>query len=254
MTVKHTSTVNAIRYPRTGKRGLPQQFPRRLYEMLECEGKALNEKGFNQVTIQWSRSGRAFQITDVSLFASIILPKYFRTSKFSSFQRNLNLYGFSKVRRGPDTDMYAHPSFVRGCPEVLSELRKCSNSKERIQEDRVIGTSDTSTCSTETRASYDSNLPSLLRTITPLSDNGLDQVTKHQQQPQAKYNFSHPNPCFKSAISQPINIMWQEPNVYVEKPFSPANQKIEPSNLDLMLQKGNSKLALLAIALKILGD
>jgi hypothetical protein len=34
-------------------------------------------------------------------------------------------YGFSKVRRGPDTDMYAHPSFIRGKPELLYHLRKC---------------------------------------------------------------------------------------------------------------------------------
>mmetsp|Transcript_25639 Transcript_25639/g.60680 ORF Transcript_25639/g.60680 Transcript_25639/m.60680 type:complete len:342 (+) Transcript_25639:606-1631(+) len=35
-------------------------------------------------------------------------------------------YGFSKVRRGPDTDMYAHPSFIRGKPELLFNLRKCA--------------------------------------------------------------------------------------------------------------------------------
>lgn len=37
-------------------------------------------------------------------------------------------YGFTKVRRGPDTDMYAHPSFIRGLPERLSQLRKCTPS------------------------------------------------------------------------------------------------------------------------------
>jgi hypothetical protein len=41
--------------------------------------------------ISWSETGRAFRITDVSAFAEKILPNYFRTSKFSSFQRNLNL-------------------------------------------------------------------------------------------------------------------------------------------------------------------
>ena len=96
MTVRSTPSANAIRYPRTGKRGLPQQFPRRLYEMLECESNVLPDRNnafqhpLKQV-IQWSESGRAFQITDVSLFSNQILPKYFRTSKFSSFQRNLNL-------------------------------------------------------------------------------------------------------------------------------------------------------------------
>lgn len=40
-------------------------------------------------------------------------------------------YGFAKVRRGPDTDMYAHPSFVRGQPETLSHLRKISSATRR---------------------------------------------------------------------------------------------------------------------------
>ena len=33
-------------------------------------------------------------------------------------------YGFIKVRRGPETDMYAHPSFLRHDPEGLLNLRK----------------------------------------------------------------------------------------------------------------------------------
>jgi hypothetical protein len=36
-------------------------------------------------------------------------------------------YGFSKVRKGPDTDMYAHSSFVRNRPELLCHLRKCTS-------------------------------------------------------------------------------------------------------------------------------
>mmetsp|Transcript_19334 Transcript_19334/g.44054 ORF Transcript_19334/g.44054 Transcript_19334/m.44054 type:complete len:239 (-) Transcript_19334:173-889(-) len=111
-------------YPRTGKRGVPQQFPRRLYEMLEVESSSQSSQDFDKKIIRWSKSGRAFKISDTKTFAEILLPRYFKTSKFSSFQRNLNLYGFSKVRRGPDADMYAHPSFIRGSPSNLSELRK----------------------------------------------------------------------------------------------------------------------------------
>mmetsp|Transcript_15118 Transcript_15118/g.17609 ORF Transcript_15118/g.17609 Transcript_15118/m.17609 type:complete len:296 (-) Transcript_15118:265-1152(-) len=113
----------SLAYPRTGKRGVPQQFPRRLYTMLESESK--NQECCNEMLIQWSDSGQAFRIVDIEFFSTLILPKYFRTSKFSSFQRNLNLYGFSKVRRGPDSDMYAHPSFLKGRPDLLSQLKKC---------------------------------------------------------------------------------------------------------------------------------
>ena len=82
----------ALSYPRTGKRGVPQQFPRRLYTMLQSEStlnEAKNED--HRQLIQWSESGQAFRIIDIEQFSTCVLPKYFRTSKFSSFQRNLNL-------------------------------------------------------------------------------------------------------------------------------------------------------------------
>lgn len=89
MTGSSTSLAQ-ISWPRTGKRGVPQQFPRRLYEMLETETKRVHTDVQPKV-ISWSESGKAFRIFDVTEFANTILPKYFRTKKFSSFQRNLNL-------------------------------------------------------------------------------------------------------------------------------------------------------------------
>ena len=88
----HTeSAVSSLHYPRTGKRGVPQQFPRRLYEMLQSETKLIEASADHPRIIFWSESGKAFRIADVSEFSATILPKYFRTKKFSSFQRNLNL-------------------------------------------------------------------------------------------------------------------------------------------------------------------
>lgn len=111
------------KFPRTGKRGVPQQFPRRLYNMLEHETTEAETNGKEPI-LAWSKTGKAFGISDVAMFANQVLPKHFKTSKFSSFQRNLNLYGFSKVRRGPDVDMYSHPCFIRGQPDLLGELTK----------------------------------------------------------------------------------------------------------------------------------
>ena len=55
--------------------------------MIEAESNAAP----SNAVIRWSGSGRAFHIDDTQVFSSEILPKYFRTNKFSSFQRNLNL-------------------------------------------------------------------------------------------------------------------------------------------------------------------
>lgn len=78
-------------YPRTGRRGVPQQFPIKLYGMLESETEKAKAKAEADGMIRWSESGKAFHIEDSAVFAALVLPKYFRTSKFSSFQRNLNL-------------------------------------------------------------------------------------------------------------------------------------------------------------------
>lgn len=86
-------------FPRTGKRGVPQQFPRRLYEMLEAEEDHFEASADHPRVICWSESGRAFRIHDVSAFSTTILPLYFRTKKFSSFQRNLNLVRTAFKRR-----------------------------------------------------------------------------------------------------------------------------------------------------------
>lgn len=87
----------ALSFPRTGKRGVPQQFPRRLYEMLDGETKLLAASADHPKVISWSDSGKAFRIFDVTEFATSVLPKYFRTKKFSSFQRNLNLVSRQRV-------------------------------------------------------------------------------------------------------------------------------------------------------------
>jgi hypothetical protein len=85
------SNLSTLSYPRTGKRGVPQQFARRLYEMLQSESKLALTTPEKNAFISWSESGFAFRILDVDGFTSSVLSKYFRTKKFSSFQRNLNL-------------------------------------------------------------------------------------------------------------------------------------------------------------------
>jgi HSF-type DNA-binding len=93
-------TLSQYNFPRTGKRGVPQQFPRRLYEMLEAEAFQLDASAEHPRIISWSDSGKAFRIYDISEFSATILPKYFRTKKFSSFQRNLNLVSTCIERGG----------------------------------------------------------------------------------------------------------------------------------------------------------
>lgn len=159
-------------FPRTGKRGVPQQFPRRLFEMLNKETKAIEGRPKYPKVISWSLSGKAFRIHNVADFASTILPKYFRTTKFSSFQRNLNLYGFTKVRRGADTDMYAHPSFIRDHPDLLVELRKITGTTcpSSLRRNCIVSALMMPSSNPLTMASYDkTNFNQASRSVSPVS-------------------------------------------------------------------------------------
>ena len=94
-------------YPRTGKRGAPQAFPRKVYEILSQQPPEI---------IGWNPSGRTFCIHDMNRFSKQVLKKYFAHEKFSSFQRQLNLYGYRRIEGDADepAGSYFHPSFRRG--------------------------------------------------------------------------------------------------------------------------------------------
>jgi hypothetical protein len=81
--------------------------------------------------ISWCVHGNGFLIHKKKLFASEVLPKYFKASKFTSFTRKLNRWGFNRVPRGPETGAYYHKLFRRDKPELC--LQMTSNSGNKYQ-------------------------------------------------------------------------------------------------------------------------
>lgn len=88
-------------------------FPEKLYEMLEIA----NELGFSD-TVAWCPHGRAFIVHKPKQFASNTMRTYFKHTKFTSFQRQLNLYGFRRITKGRDSGAYYHEFFLRGRPDL----------------------------------------------------------------------------------------------------------------------------------------
>jgi len=85
----------------------------------------------------WSEEGDTFVVKQPDVFEKTIIPQFFKHSKFSSFVRQLNFYGFRKIKYSDtikiDTKLEAetanfwrfkHEKFLRGKPELLSEIRR----------------------------------------------------------------------------------------------------------------------------------
>jgi len=72
----------------------------------------------------WFPHGRAFIIHQPKLFVSQIMPQYFKQSKMTSFNRQLNLYGFQRITSGTDRGGYYSEYFLRTKPFLTKLLKR----------------------------------------------------------------------------------------------------------------------------------
>ena len=68
--------------------------------------------------------GRSFVIHKPKAFANIILVHYFNKAKLTSFQRQLNLYGFLRISNGRDAGGYYNEYFLRGRSYLCDKMTR----------------------------------------------------------------------------------------------------------------------------------
>jgi len=82
--------------------------------------------------------GRAFQVHKVNKFLNKILPRYFRQqTKWKSFSRQLQLYGFVRVKSGRDAGAYYHELFLKGRPNLCHYMRRV-NARSRGRHQQLL--------------------------------------------------------------------------------------------------------------------
>lgn len=94
----------------------------------------------------WSSSGDSFVVKSVERFATAVLPMYFKHSNFSSFARQLNFYGFRKLKAEPiltaDFDAgtacyvrFYHDKFQKDKPELLAHIKRATKSDQQSKDE-----------------------------------------------------------------------------------------------------------------------
>lgn len=96
-----------------------ESFPEKLYRMLDDTAKAGKEE-----VVGFTKSGKAFEIHRTDEFLQEIIPEFFRHKSISSFRRQLSMYGFRRVKDGPDHGAYSHELFRRGRPELCRQMKR----------------------------------------------------------------------------------------------------------------------------------
>ena len=93
-----------------------QKFIKKLREILDSENKDI---------INWGKDNCSFEIYDIAKFEADILPKYYKSVKFKSFQRQLNYFNFKKLTKSQtDICTFKNLNFKRFNTNYLQYLNK----------------------------------------------------------------------------------------------------------------------------------
>lgn len=91
--------------------------------------KVLSTKKYSHI-ISWTQDGKSFTILRPKAFATEVLPKFFKESKYSSFTRKLHRWGFQRHLRGSETGSFFNKNFQRGRPDLLDKMACFKNPRE----------------------------------------------------------------------------------------------------------------------------
>ena len=106
------------------RRGRSGSFPQKIHQML----RDLEDEGRQDIA-SFVRGGKAFCIHRTKEFAKDVMPKYFKMGSYASFQRQLNLYSFTRIGEGPDRGAYFHELFIEGKPLLSTTMKRKETKK-----------------------------------------------------------------------------------------------------------------------------
>jgi hypothetical protein len=114
-----------------------------LYTSIDLVCNSMVQDPASNDLIRWSEDGKSFIVVRHEDLAKEVLPRFFKHNNFSSFVRQLNMYGFHKVphlqqgvlQSDSDTEWweFSNPHFQRNHPDLLLLVTR---KKGRDQEEK----------------------------------------------------------------------------------------------------------------------
>ena len=114
-----------------------RRFPYKLHDLLSW-----THDSSSSLVVTWQPHGRAFKIHNADGFLSMLKSSDSKEQssskgkppKFSSFLRNLNLWGFKRLYKGADKGCYYHEFFVKGHRSLCSNIHRKSINGNRVRQ------------------------------------------------------------------------------------------------------------------------
>jgi hypothetical protein len=86
--------LNTMRFSKTSC-NMNVRFPWKVHAML-----TVAEEDDLERIVSWLPNGRSFKVHNQERIVKEILPRFFKQTKYKSFQRQLNLWGFKRITAG----------------------------------------------------------------------------------------------------------------------------------------------------------
>lgn len=100
---------------------ITKQFPWKLHEMLDL----VEKRGDDDEIVSWLPGGKSFRVHMPDLFVENIMKLFFNQTKYKSFQRQLNLWGFERnTSECAEKGAYYHSLFIRGRRDLCQEMAR----------------------------------------------------------------------------------------------------------------------------------
>jgi len=215
-------------------------FLRKTYHMIDSCDESIGS---------WAEDGETFVIKNTDRFARDIIPQFFKHNNFSSFVRQLNFYGFRKIKNDPIkivTDKrsdieskywrFRHEKFIQGRPDLLIEIRK-SNQNQIIDQEEVNRLRDEVYQLKDVIKTMRCDIESLTSLVTTMSKSLVEKDTQVDQSFPNKRRRFEPNQVLSIPMQTQSMGSYVPPSAVLLKGFKSREMVQPPISMSMPMKR-----------------